>query len=319
MKRKLYFTLGFSLFAMAGSSLAAPVLQDGFEDPPTLGSTDGTGDFDPADNNNPHGTAANGPVIEATPEGVQVRTVAVAPGPAEGSQYLRITEGDHYKPFFSPTIGNSQDFTVTFWVYNTAAIGLNLQIGRINTDTGPNIGFSNMRWEGGQISRFMHGSEGPSGWADITSFTSGQWDHIGLEYEASGTLLGTFNLYINNFDTPVAENLLVNNSLFSPPLNNVFFGTRTGAGEIYIDGIDVFEGPMPEPTTVDSTVVEVDGVFGLQFMSEVSRVYSLEFTTSLAGSAYQSTGARLEGNGGIMEMFDPTGGSDIRTYRVVIE
>ena len=83
--------------------------------------------------------------------------------------------------------------------------------------------------------------------------------------------------------------------------------------------IDVFEGPMPEPTAVDSTVVQVDGVFGLQFMAEVSRVYSLEFTTDPAGSNYQGTGALLEGNGGVMEMFDPTGGSGSKTYRVVIQ
>jgi len=323
MKRALSFTLGFSLFAMIHSSSAAPVLQDDFEDPPTVGSTDGTGDFDPSANNNPHpnGPPTFGAITEATPEGVQVRTAAVAPGPAEGNQYLRITEGDFYIPFLSPEIPNSQDFTVTFWVYNTANDGLNLQVGRINSENGPNIGFSNLRWEGGDIDRVQHGSEPPvaGSWVPITTFTPGQWDHIGLEYQASGTPFGTFNVYINDFNTPVAANLLVNNSGFSPPLNNVFFGTRGGAGQIYIDGIDVFEGPMPEPTTVDSTVVQVDGVFGLQFMTELSRVYSLEFTTSPVGSAYQGTGALLEGNGGVMEMFDPTGGSDSKTYRVVIQ
>lgn len=313
MNQGLSFTVSLFLFAMAWSSPAAPVLQEAFEDPPTPGSTDGTGDFDPPDNNNPHGGTGNGPVIEATPEGVQVRTAAVAPGPAEGDQYLRITEGDHYKPYFSPMIPNTQEFTVTFWLYNAGANGLDFQVGRMNTSTGPNIGFSNLRWFGGNIQRFF------IVWTDITPFTTGQWDRIGLEYEASGTPGGTFNLYINDFETPVASGLPVNNPGFSPPLNNVFFGTRSGAGQVYVDGIDVFEGPMPEPTTVDSTVVEVDDVFGLRFMTELSRIYSLEFTTSPAGAAFQSAGRRIEGNGGIMEMFDPTGGAGIRTYRVVIQ
>ncbi len=323
LKRVLSFTVVLTLFAMARLSQAGPVLQDGFEDPPTVGSTNGTGDFDPSANNNPYpnGPPTLGAIGEATPEGIQVRTQAVAPGPAEGGQYLRITEGDFYMPFLSPGLPNSQDFTVTFWVYNTEANGLNLQIGRTYSKNGPNVGFSNLRWEGGEIKRTIHGSEPPvsGSQSTMTTFTTGQWDHIGLEYEGSGTPFGTFNLYINDFNTPVAEKLLANNSGFTPALNHIFFGTRGGAGEVFIDGIDVFEGSMPEPTAVDSTVVQVDGVFGLQFMAEVSRVYSLEFTTDPAGSNYQGTGALLEGNGGVMEMFDPTGGSGSKTYRVVIQ
>ena len=244
MVKRVCWTVGvFSLGAMVGSSPAATVLVDGFETVP--GSTDGTGDFDPLANNNPHGTNPNGPITEATPEGVQVRTSAVAPGPAEGNQYLRINPGDFYIPFLSPEIVNTQDFSVTFRVYNSSGTGLNLQVGRINAATGPNIGFSNMSWENGQIRRLRHSSEG-SGWENIAAFTSGQWDRIGLEYQASGTTLGTFDLYLNDFSAPVATNLLVNNPGFFPPLNNVFFGTRAGAGEVYIDDIDIFEGPMPE-------------------------------------------------------------------------
>ncbi len=244
MVKRVYCTVRvFALGAMVVSSPAATVLTDGFET--VSGSTDGTGDFDPLANNNPHGTNQNGPITEATPEGVQVRTSAVAPGPAEGNQYLRINANDSYIPFLSPEIVNTQDFTVTFRVYNSSGIGLNLQVGRINAATGPNIGFSNMSWENGQIRRFRHSSEG-SGWENITGFASGQWDRIGLEYQASGTTLGTFNMYLNDFSAPVATNLLINNPGFVPPLNNVFLGTRAGAGEVYIDDIEVFEGPMPE-------------------------------------------------------------------------
>lgn len=293
---------------------AASVLVDGFETVP--GSTDGTGDFDPSDNNNPHphGPPTLGAIQEATPEGIQVRTQAVAPGPAEGIQYLKITEGDAYIPFLSPAIANSQAFTVTFWVHNSGVNGLNLQVGRINTENGPNIGFSNLRWEGGNIQRIT----GPT-WITITSFTPGQWDRIGLEYDAPGTA-ATFNLYVNDFATPVATGLPVNNPFFSPALNNVFFGTRSGAGEIYIDGIDVFEGPMPEPTTVASTPVLVNDLFGLQFLTERSRTYSLESTADLLDAGgFQRTGFLLQGNGDLMTVFDPAGAADTKAYRVVIE
>jgi len=290
------------------------------------GSTDGTGDFDPPTHNNPHGTEQNGPIIEDTPEGIQVRTAAVAPGPAEGNQYLRIIRGgsggsNRFVPFLSPGIPNTNDFTVTFWVYHALGTGLDLQVGRINAGTGPNIGFFNMRWEGGKIQRIAHFDEYPvSGWTTVTDFTSGQWEHIGLEYQASGTTLGTYNMYINNFTTPVVSNLLVANSGFSPPLNNVYFGTRSGAGDIYIDGIEVFEGPMPESPPLAITAVEVDNEFGFEFNSETSTLYALEFTTDLVNTSnYQRTGALLEGNGGTMQIFDPTGFSTSKAYRVSIE
>jgi hypothetical protein len=249
MKKYVISIVAVGLVSMTSPLLNAS-LSDSFETVP--GSTDGTGDFDPLPNNNPHGTAANGPINEGTPEGIQVRTSAVSPGAAHGNQYLRITEGDAYIPFLSPEIGNTTPFAVKFHLYNPNSTGLNLQIGRINAATGPNIGFSNIRWEGGNIARVKHGSEGGATWQNITSFTPGQWDHIGLEYKASGTGApnGTFDLYINDFVTPVASGLLANNTGFSPPLNNVFFGTRTGAGEVYIDRIQVFAGAIPEPGTL---------------------------------------------------------------------
>lgn len=321
MKRGLTVAVALTFGALAGWLQAAPVLVDGFETVP--GSTDGTGDFDPLDNNNPHGTNTNGAVTESTPEGVQVRTDAVPPGPDEGSQYLRIAEGDAYTPFLSPEIVNTQDFTVTFSVYNSFGVGLNLQVGRINTADGPNIGFSNLRWEGSAIQRYQHISESPGPnypWDTITTFEPGQWDRIGLEYQASGTALGTFNLYVNDFTTPVATDLLANNSEFTPPLNNLFLGTRPGAGEIFIDGIEVFEGPIPEPTPADIVMAEITDEFGLQFQSETGKVYSLEFTADLVNSNnYRKTGALVEGSGEIMELFDPAGFSTGKAYRVAFE
>jgi hypothetical protein len=246
MKKSVIGIVAVGLVSMISPPLNAS-LTDSFESVP--GSTDGTGDFDPLANNNPHGANVNGPINEATPEGIQVRTSAVAPGAPHGNQYLRISEGDFYIPFLFPEIGNSQAFTLSFRVNNSNSNGLNLQIGRINGSPGPNIGFSNISLENGQIRRLRHSSEG-SGWANITGFTPGQWDHIALAYEPSGTSLGTFDLFINDFVTPVAAGLLVNNSGFSPPLNNIFFGTRGGSQDVYIDQIRVFAGNIPEPGTL---------------------------------------------------------------------
>ena len=322
----LGIAVALSLGTVGALSPATASLFEGFEDPPTSGSTDGMGDFDPSDHNNPHGTNTHGAVNEATPEGIQVRTDALAPGAPEGSQYLRIAEGDNYTPFLSPPIQSDQSFTVTFWVYNSFGSGLDFQVGRINSPNPPpgNTGFSNVRWVGGNIDRVINQAiEGPGPsfpWTVITDFTSGQWGRIGLEYQAPGTTNGTFNLYLNNFTTPVASNLPVNNSGFAYPLNNIYFGTRADAGEIFIDQIEVFLGPIPAPMQVQIVAADVGSEFGVQFLSEASKTYSLEFTTDLVTSSnYQRAGALLEGNGGIMELFDPTGFSASKAYRVAIE
>ncbi len=80
--RVLPFAIVSILCAMFGLSQAETVLIDDFETVP--GSTDGTGDFDPPTHNNPHGTEQNGPIIEDTPEGIQVRTAASSPRSARG-------------------------------------------------------------------------------------------------------------------------------------------------------------------------------------------------------------------------------------------
>ena len=243
--------LGMGIIAVGLGSMTSPLLNanmlvDSFETVP--GSTDGTGDFNPSANNNPHGTASNGPINESSPEGIQVRTSAVAPSAAHGGQYLRIQEGSAYVPYMSPQISNSEAFTVSFYLNNPNSTGLNLQVGRHNAATGPNIGFSAVKWENGQIQRGGHGSEGGGFWKNIAAFTPDQWDFIELAYEPSGTSLGTFDLFVNG--SAIVAGALVNNSGFSPPLNNIYFGTRGGAGEVFIDQIRVYAGNIPEPGTL---------------------------------------------------------------------
>jgi len=245
MKKSVIGIVAVGLVSMTSPLLNASLV-DSFESVP--GSTDGTGDFDPSLNGNPHPPFANGAINEATPEGIQVRTSAVSPGAPHGNQYLRISEGDFYIPYLSPEIGNTQPFTLSFRVNNSNSNGLNLQLGRINGSPGPNIGFSNLSWENGQIRRIKHGSEAGATWQNITSFTPAQWDHIALAYEPSGTSLGTFDLFVNG--SPVAAGMLVNNSGFSPPLNNIFFGTRGGSQDVYLDQIRVYAGNIPEPGTL---------------------------------------------------------------------
>ena len=309
MKVKTLLAIGIvmSLGALTGTSWGQAVyLSEGFETVP--GSTDTTGDFDPPANGNPNVLPGSQPINETTPEGIQVRTLVLSPGPAEGNQFLRIAQGDFYIPYMAG-IPNTAPFSVTLWVYNTGTTGFEFQIGRINTDGGPNIGFQNVRWSGGMIQSIQGGS-----WTDIVPFTPGQWDRVGLEFLPSGGP-SKFDLYINN--SLVANDVVASNPGFFPPLNNIFLVSRSG--DVYLDELEIFEGTIPAPTQVDITLTEVADVFGLSFTTEVATTYRLESTTDLVTSNnFQSTGALLQGNGTVMEMFDPTGFSTTKAYRVVI-
>lgn len=73
---------------------------------------------------------------------------------------------------------------------------------------------------------------------------------------------------------------------------------------------------LPE---VNIATVEVENVVGLQFQTDPGLVYRLDSTTNLVSSNnFQSTGAFLEGDGEVQAMFDPTGFSTTKNYRVVI-
>ena len=311
---RLVFGIVVSLGLVAGPASAVTNLAEGFEQP-TAGSADGTGDFDPPDNGNPFdpGTQFGFAGVNETVEtNIQVRTAAApGPGPAEGDQYLQLVNESTgtYIPFFSPGIPNTESFSVTFWVYNPGGTGLEIQIGRINDPPSSVIGLSNVRWNGGNIQRILHASEG-SGWSSITPFTPGQWQHVGLAYDASGITDGTFDLYIDDFTTPVAADLRINNPGFSPPLNNILMVSRSGT--VYVDGLEVIQAPVVGsfPTPVE--------VVQLQFNSDTGLMYRLESSLDLGAQPFADAGNAVMGDGGLLPITDPIAGAMEKSYRLVI-
>ena len=81
---------------------------------------------------------------------------------------------------------------------------------------------------------------------------------------------------------------------------------------------DLILAEAPGPTPVNISTVEVANVFGLQFQTASGTMYRLEASTDPVSNNFQSTGAFLEGDGEVREMFDPTGFSTTKNYRVVI-
>jgi hypothetical protein len=73
------------------------------------------------------------------------------------------------------------------------------------------------------------------------------------------------------------------------------------------------------PTEIAITNVVVADTAGISFDSDESLTYRLEATPDLVSSNYSDTGAFVTGSGGPMTLFDPTGTSTSKNYRVVVE
>ena len=63
--------------------------------------------------------------------------------------------------------------------------------------------------------------------------------------------------------------------------------------------------------------VTVDDVMGVAFTSTVSEIYRLQCTESPASGMWTNTPLMLEGTGGPITAFDPTGVSTQKSYRIL--
>jgi hypothetical protein len=75
-------------------------------------------------------------------------------------------------------------------------------------------------------------------------------------------------------------------------------------------------GPCTEPGLIPSDDFVVTNVVGTTFSSKSNETYSLQSTPDLVSSNFSDTGAIVIGNGGDMTLFDPTGPSTSKNYRV---
>ena len=89
---------------------------------------------------------------------------------------------------------------------------------------------------------------------------------------------------------------------------------------MFVEGrahVDNFSLLITGPTVIASTNMVVADTAGISFNSVSGVVYRLEATPDLVSSNFNATGAFVTGLGGPMALFDPTGTSTSKNYRVV--
>jgi hypothetical protein len=84
----------------------------------------------------------------------------------------------------------------------------------------------------------------------------------------------------------------------------------------FLDDIVVID---PGPVVAPSTNIVVEDTAGISFNSDTGIVYKLQCTPDLVSSNYGDTGAFVLGDGSGMTLFDPSGTSTTKNYRVTVE
>ena len=100
------------------------------------------------------------------------------------------------------------------------------------------------------------------------------------------------------------------------PIRHVTFTGASGS-QYGIDDIVMVTTPIEAPQPVSFTNAVVDDVMGLEFGSTSGDVYRLEIATDPVGSNWVFSGMSMVGTGTNVFMFDPTGFSTQKLYRVM--
>jgi len=103
-----------------------------------------------------------------------------------------------------------------------------------------------------------------------------------------------------------------------PDFPNIMFNKKMGiaAYDNITVTVTMTTTPVPVVPSVDALV---EDTFATEFVSKAGITYELESTPDLVSSNYSGTGAFVIGTGTNMFLFDPTGYSDTKYYRVAIK
>ena len=163
------------------------------------------------------------------------------------------------------------------------------------------------------------------------AITDTNWHHlVGVFEEGAGSTLwldgqivGTDNTTTSGFGFPPLTPVFMVGSQDNAPNRRPF---ASGIDEVKLYDFALNEEQVLSLYTfnsvrapVTSTNVTVNDTLGVSFSSEVGRTYVLQSTPDLVSSNFSDTGAIAIGNGGGMTLFDPTGPSTSKNYRVVQE
>jgi hypothetical protein len=124
-----------------------------------------------------------------------------------------------------------------------------------------------------------------------------------------------FNPIADNSGSDLQAGFGGGNALLATYDELVIYDTYLSSAEI----LDIYEaGPTFTPSVVSTTVL-FDATFATEFTSQQGVTYSLECTTNLVTSnGWSATGTFVDGNGTNMFLFDPSGFSTAKLYRVSI-
>ena len=225
------------------------------------------------------------------------------PGPQVGNQYLRlshVSSSEANAVFAAPQAG---DFTADFYV-NVEHSGFRIFL----KDAAGNIG-GWLSWGEGGAGFIAYRSSAPAWVATTAEYVIDVWQHVVLTYHYSPTT-PTMDISIDG-STATALPFYDDNI---NEIDRVFFagGDATGLSE-YVDDVLV----TIEEEFVEFTEIDVSDVTGLQFLGSAGAQYRLQYSIEPLTNVWVTTDIIILGTGNTNTVFDPTGYSTQKVYRIV--
>ena len=166
----------------------------------------------------------------------------------------------------------------------------------------------------GSFMEFQFLGDGTGGATDINTFFTpfdwnfapNNWNTLRIDY-VNGS--GSFDISFNGNPVQTIDNQGVPDGLIT---DIRFSNLNTSGGDLaYIDAIAA-------PIDVSFNTITVTNAAAMEFGSQVGVDYRLQVTTDLVTPTnWVDTGASIAGDGGTLLLFDPTGSSTQKSYRIL--